>query len=125
MKIELLEVAGFQPALHGMRNAFDSWHLNDSVVKNGEIIIGDNDLKLAQKLILAGGEHSKFMRQIKVFANMTMPRYFWQEFDTYHFNTKNSCSTIHTIMKKPLTIDDFFIGFDIHDHVKNKVKQKK
>ena len=51
----------------------------------------------------------KFMRQIQVWANMDMTRFFWSEFDTYKFNTKNSCSTIHKLLnpKNKVTIDMF------------------
>lgn len=72
-------------------------------------LIGPNDMKLAQNLIKAGPEHCKFMRQILVSFDVTMPRYVWSEFDTYHFNTKNSCSTMHKLLQKnvPITKDMF------------------
>ena len=110
MKIETLQVAGFEPAFHGMRNPMDSWEKSDSVLHDDKVLlIGEADMKLAQNLILAGTEHSKFMRQIQVWADFTMPRYWWAEADTYGFGTKNSCSTMHTIMKQELTLDDFEI----------------
>ena len=34
MQIMTKEVAGFIPALHGMRSPMNSWHLNDSYIKN-------------------------------------------------------------------------------------------
>ena len=33
MKIETKEVAGFIPALYGMRSPMNSWHLNDSYME--------------------------------------------------------------------------------------------
>ncbi len=39
-------------------------------------LIGINDLKLAQKLIKAGSEHRKFMRQIQVCMDITAPLYW-------------------------------------------------
>lgn len=109
MKITTLEVAGFAPAFKGMRNPLDSWHLADSYTENGKFILGKKDKELAQRLIRGGNEHSKFMRQIQVWADMNMPRYFWSEFDTYKFNTKNSCSTMHRLLNntKPITLDLF------------------
>lgn len=109
MKITTLEVAGFAPSFKGMRNALDSWHLADSYTENGKFILGEKDKELAQRLIRGGNEHSKFMRQIQVWADMNMPRYFWSEFDTYKFNTKNSCSTMHRLLNntKPITLDLF------------------
>ena len=41
-----------------------------------------------------------------------MPRYWWSEADTYKFGTKNSCSTMHTLFKKEITLDDFYLGQD-------------
>ena len=109
MKITTLEVAGFTPAFKGMRNPLDSWHLADSYTENGKFILGEKDKGLAQRLIKGGNEHAKFMRQIQVWADMNMPRYFWSEFDTYKFNTKNSCSTMHRLLNntKPIILDLF------------------
>ena len=38
--------------------------------------IGPNDLKLAQRLVLAGDEHAKFMRQIFVSVDIEAPIYW-------------------------------------------------
>ena len=72
-------------------------------------IIGEADMKLAQTLIKAGSEHCKFMRMIHVIVDVNMPRYWWSETDTYHFNTKNSCSTMHKLLDndKPITLEMF------------------
>lgn len=116
MKITTLEVAGFAPALHGMRNPMNSWDKSDSRndgvwFTNGladdsiacTTLIGENDMSLAKRLASAGGEHRKYLRQIQVWADFDMPRYWWSEMDTYHFNTKNSCSTMHKLMETTLT----------------------
>ena len=72
-------------------------------------IIGEKDLDLAQRLVKAGSEHCKFLRQIQVWADFDMPLYWWSEFDTYKFNTKNSCSTMHKLLnaKKEIELSDF------------------
>lgn len=73
--------------------------------------IGPNDLNLAQRLIKSGPEHCKFLRQIFVTVDITMPLYWWKEFDTYKIGTTaNSTSTMHTLTTKPITIDCFEIG---------------
>lgn len=71
--------------------------------------LGPKDLGLAQRLIQAGNEHAKFLRMIHVQTDITAPRYIWSEFDTYHFNTKNSCSTMHRLLNKqsPISIAQF------------------
>lgn len=66
--------------------------------------LGPKDLGLAQKLILAGPEHCKFMRQIFVSVDITAPIFWWKEFDTYKIGTTaNSTSTMHKLTSKPIT----------------------
>lgn len=100
MKFENTDVFGFEAAIRGMRNPLNSWNRMDS--KSNELTdefeIGSNDIQLMQALIRGGGEHRKFMRMIHVQVDVTMPRYFWSELDTYHFGTKNSCSTMHKLL---------------------------
>ena len=57
-------------------------------------------MKLAITLIKGGAEHRKFLRMIQVQFDLNLPRYVWSEFDTYKFNTKNSCSTMHKLFNK-------------------------
>ena len=76
-------------------------------------VIGKNDLDLAQRLIKAGSDHRKFLRQIFVTVDITAPLYWWKEFDTYKVGTvANSCSTMHKIHAKEFTLDDFS-----HEHL--------
>lgn len=111
MEIKKTEVYGFEAALRGMRNPLNSWCNSDSYYnkENNQYVIGNNDMKLAQSLIKSGSEHCKFLRMIHVSADFDMPRYFWSEFDTYHYNTKNSCSTMHKLLNNnnPITLDMF------------------
>ena len=108
MKFENTLVAGFEPALRGMRNAMESWNKSDSTYVNGDFVIGPNDLGLAQRLIRNGSEHRKFLRQIMVWVNITAPLYWWKEFDTYKVGTTaNSTSTMHKLASTPITIDCF------------------
>lgn len=119
MKFEKTEVWGFEHALRGMRNPLASWDKSDSMVfmeqnENGDFRevakIGKNDLELAQKLIKAGSEHRKFLRQIFVAVDITAPLYWWKEFDTYKVGTvANSTSTMHKLASTSITIDCFEI----------------
>ncbi|MCI5604703.1 MAG: hypothetical protein MR413_03515 [Clostridia bacterium] len=110
MKFENTEVYGFRRALHGMRNPLESWKRNDTVEENGNVIIGENDLDLAKRLINAGSEHRKFMRQIFVSVDITGPLYWWKEFDTYKVGTvANSTSTMHKLASTPITKECFEI----------------
>ena len=111
IKFETNDVWGFEWAFKGMRNPMNSWDKSDSDWLFQEI--GENDLALAKKLINAGSEHRKFLRQIYVSVDITAPLYWWKEFDTYKIGTvANSCSTMHKIHEKEFTIDDFS-----HEHL--------
>lgn len=119
MKFENTKVWGFEHAIRGMRNPLESWEKSDSHYDvDGNYIIGKNDSELMKKLINSGSEHRKFMRQIFVSVDITAPLYWWKEFDTYKIGTvANSTSTMHTITKKPITIDNFemddFYDFEV------------
>ncbi|UVX69134.1 MAG: Thymidylate synthase complementing protein [Bacteriophage sp.] len=134
-----LEVAGIVTAILRMRNPLNSWGKSDSYwIDNngfvltpfdrgatGEFHIGEDDKELAQRLISAGAEHCKFLRQIYVSFDAVLPRYVWSEFDTYHFNTKNSCSTMHTLLsaKNPLTTDQFVYCIGDSDWLEHSVSR--
>ena len=111
VRVEYVEVAGFATAFRGMRNPMNSWDKSDSRISEFNVfIIGDNDIDLARRLIKAGGEHRKFLRQIYVGFDVVLPRYLWSEFDTYGFQPKNSCSTMHKLFIKNRCIrEDQFI----------------
>ena len=112
IKLKNTDVYGFEAAIRGMRNPWNSWEKSDSVINAGfsgnSVIVGDNDLALMKKLVSAGTDHSKFMRMINVTVDITAPLYWWKEMDTYKVGTvRNSCSTMHTITDKEFTLDDF------------------
>ena len=106
IKFETNDVWGFEWAFKGMRNPMNSWDKSDSNWLFQEI--GENDLALARKLISAGSEHRKFLRQIYVSVDITAPLYWWKEFDTYKVGTvANSTSTMHRLTHKPFEMSDF------------------
>lgn len=134
LKIENVEIHGWEPAIRGMRNPKNSWKKSDSkfVTTDGyhhdicgnfgpwygsygweEAVIGENDLNLMTTLRNAGTDHRKFMRMIVVYMDVTAPLYWWKEYDTYKVGTvANSCSTMHKIAEKEFALDDFS-----HEHL--------
>lgn len=73
-----------------------------------DFCIGENDHALMMRLAKAGPEHAKYRRMIVVYADVTAPRYWWAEYDTYKVGTvANSCSTMHKIADKKFTPEDF------------------
>ena len=125
IKIENVEIGGWEAAIRGMRNPMNSWDKSDSgyevlnqldvelgYTPDIEFVIGKNDLKLMRNLVKAGNDHSKFARMINVTMDVTAPRMWFFEFDTYKVGTvSNSCSTMYTIHKKPFERSDFSAGY--------------
>lgn len=110
LKVEKLTVHGFEEAIRGMRNPYDSWDKSDTTIdyETGSVDIGDNDILLMRKLVAGGPVHAKFRRMITVSMDITAPLYWWKEYDTYKVGTvANSCSTMHTIAKKEFVPEDF------------------
>lgn len=127
IKVENIDVWGWEHAIRGMRNPMNSWEKSDSYICNAEhcrqcsipvderdcnqpdgYVIGSNDLSLMQKLYKTGTEHRKFMRQIFISMDVTAPLYWWKEFDQYKIGVvTDSCSTMHKIHAKEFTLDDF------------------
>lgn len=121
IKIENVDVFGWEAAIRGMRNPMNSWGKSDSLWEYvpcgscngksscvGDFHVGENDLKLMKSLSKAGSDHGKFLRMINVTLDITAPLYWWKEFDTYKVGTvANSCSTMHKIHAKEFTLDDF------------------
>ena len=128
----------WEAIVRGTRNPMNSWDKSDSIhafdegIMDEIFVIGDNDLDLMKRLAKAGTDHRKFMRMIVVYADVTAPLYWWAEYDTYKVGTvRNSCSKMHKIHSKELTLgdfsmDDFYyeddeIGMCLSDMFKNVV----
>lgn len=110
IKIENIEVFNFEGAFRGLRNPMNSWNKSDSYIDalTNKYIVGENDLKLAQRMIGAGTDESKFMRQIFVSMDITAPLYLFKELDTYKIATvSNSCSTMHKITSSEITEENY------------------
>ena len=108
IRIENIDVYGFETAIRGARNPMNSWDRMDSCYNNGEFEIGENDYKLLKNLTIAGPEHRKWNRMVTVTMDITAPLYWWKEYDTYKVGTvANSCSTMHKIQAKEFELGDF------------------
>ena len=120
IKIENVDVYGFEAAIRGTRNPMNSWDRMDSCYNNGEFEIGENDYKLLKNLTIAGPEHRKWNRMVTVTMDVTAPLYWWKEYDTYKVGTvANSCSTMHKIQAKEFELDDFS-----HEHLLPVVRER-
>lgn len=122
IKIENVEVVGWEHAIRGMRNPKNSWDRSDSSECNmsgdyqcedchrgiSDYCVGANDLDLMKKLAKGGSVHAKYRRMIAVYMDVTCHHTWWAEFDTYKVGTvRNSCSKMHKIHVKEFVKDDF------------------
>ena len=129
IKIENVEIMGWEHVIRGMRNPMNSWEKSDSgICKGGDDGIGCRncaaydcehtydqswqlgkaDHELMMRLAAGGPTHAKYRRMITVYMDITAPLYWWKEFDTYKVGTvANSCSTMHKIAAKGFTMEDF------------------
>ena len=126
IKLENLVLASAEQMsfiIQGLRNPMNSWDKSDSYenyeaeydddlpgveIHHPYFRVGAADRALMQRLAAAGTDHRKFMRMMPVYVRITAPLYWWKEFDTYKVGTvANSCSTMHKIMDKEFTIEDF------------------
>lgn len=122
IKIENLEVCGWEAAIRGMRNPMNSWDKSDSYTEPHSIesqsngletvynnyILGPNDLDLATRLIQFGSADCKFLRMIHVQMDIVAPSFWWSEMDTYKVaTTRDSCSKMHRIHVQPFEFEDF------------------
>ena len=109
MKIKVIETTGIGEALLGLGlsygltsdiSIYDLYYLENEIDRKCRDI--------ADKLAHKQGGHNKFLESINIYLDITAPRYWWSEFDTYRVGvTKQSESTMHTITKRPLTQRDF------------------
>jgi len=116
IKLDDINTFNFDGAIVGMRNPMLSHDVSDSAYcfeSNlwGEYVFGENDLKLAKKLIKAGASHRKFLRQIFISINITANLKWWDEFDTYEHTVTNSTSQMHKLMSKSFEPSDFSQDF--------------
>lgn len=127
MKFTNTDVFNFEGAIRGARNPLESWDKSDSFYGCGEdcdgeyferYIIGEKDMSLLQRLVSAGSDHAKFMRQIMVSVDITAPLYWWKEFDTYKVGfTSNSTSTMHKLATTPITRECFEVDDTVNDAI--------
>lgn len=118
LKVENVEVLGWEHAIRGMRNPKNSWAKSDSGPEcpyekekccgecQQNFCIGPNDKHLMMALRNAGTDHRKFMRMITVYLDITAPLYWWKEFKTYRSGKRFGDD-------EPDIIDDGYLEYDI------------
>jgi len=99
MEVKVIRVEGLDIACEAVRLSFDSESNEGAVEESQGVNLWKDNVELAKKLILSGDSHSKCMRMATVWLDLTMPRYWWSEFDTYKQGTvAMSESTAHRLL---------------------------
>lgn len=160
MKIKLLETAGWYTVFKNLRQSYSldsrstlenewTWGYDDNdcngnIINNPRVvifntnIIEQKDLQLLSTLVKRGDSHSKIIRGLQTYVEITAPRYFWQEWLTYVIGvleinptidwvSLNSESTMHTLKKQVELPEDYFISGTTYaaiDIVKDKIKHE-
>lgn len=111
MNVLIFHESGEQAALYGLGLSFGVTSNIDPVdfmyttLHEG---VANRLLMRACRLSGLGNGHDKFLRMLRVDLLITAPLYWWKQFDTYKVGTvAQSESTMHTLMKNPLTPEMF------------------
>jgi hypothetical protein len=110
VKIVKIDEAGVVPALLGMGLSFGK---TKPIAK---YILGTNspyyytnqlDFSRASKLAHLGGGHSEYLKFIQTWWVIEAPDFWWDQMSQYSFVVDLSTSTMHTILQRDLTQEDF------------------
>lgn len=102
MKIHKIELFGYDWAMQAMRQPYQS------------VGSDEKDTELSSRLILAGREHRKFLRQITIQTHLSASMVWWAEMDTYKVGTTRNSQSFWNSWKGEFVSDDFVLpGCDI------------
>ena len=119
MHVQVLKECGYDEALLGLSLSYNKQ--------------AHEMPQVAEMLCQKGDEEGKFLRHIDVWLLVTGPWKWWKHFMEYRLGNAmsddwetQSSSTMHTILKRPLTQDDFErpIHLDVLDRVNAYIECK-
>lgn len=115
MKVDVLKVDGIKEALLGMGLSYGLTS-DKNIIDMEDAKLAGRLTKICAKCAQRGNGEDKFLRMIQIWADVTAPRFWWAEFDTYKVGTVAlSESTMHTLGKRPLAREDFEGGLPIEE----------
>jgi hypothetical protein len=108
MKVKVLNEYGYEEAVLGFSLSYNT---NIDRVK-----------QILPKYAFGVPGEGKFLESMIIYLDVTAPRFWWQEADTYRVGTtKQSESTMHTLSKRYLTNEDF--EYPLTDQYLNAINQ--
>lgn len=127
LHVNIVEICGFISALDSLRlpyklpcrsrSDFEIETDNNCFINtHSNIYIDIKDLRLMSNLVKLGNEHSKFVRSIQVWMEISAPLWFWSEMSTYTVGVTKlpSESTMHVDFKG-LYGEDLMLSKDKQD----------
>lgn len=109
--IHLIEVAGVKGAVYSCTKPFHLTNAGDYARWLSDSALQERSFKVADKLAWRANGENKFLRMITAQFEINAPRTWWSHFDTYKVGTvAQSESTMHSLAKQPLSIDQCEIG---------------
>lgn len=115
MKIDLLDVKGFEYAIFGAMLSSGKTDYDKILNYDKHPDILERGKELAKILSQKDGGHNKFLEQIQYWIIVNAPLYFHKQLDTYRIGvSKSSESTMYKMWKNGLTPDNFENGDKIY-----------
>ena len=106
MDVDVIGEAGYYEAMFGMGLSFGLTSGMSFKEFSESSSIEDQEKRKRMSRVLEAnapkdGGHNKFLESIQLWLDISAPRYWWSEFDTYRVGTsKQSASTMHTLVKQ-------------------------
>lgn len=102
MELRIILEAGHTQAVTGMQMSFQT-ECPLREVQEAQYV----STKKTKLIAGMDGGHNKFLESIMVWVDMRLSMKMWKQFDTYRIATKQSKSTMHTMLRRPLLYSDF------------------
>jgi hypothetical protein len=103
VKVVIMKECGFHEAMMGLGLSYDL----TTGMNNLSVDILDRVYRASLKLCHKDGGHNKFLESIIVWLKIDAPLYWFSQLDTYRIGSKQSTSTMHTLLKKPIVQEMF------------------
>ena len=94
MEVQIIKEAGYEEAITGLSLSYNTSF--------------ERAERVANNLFDKERGHNKFLESMMVWIDVRAKRLWWQQMDTYRVGvTKQSESTMHTILRRPFRPEDF------------------
>lgn len=120
MLVKVLKECGYEEALFGLGLSYGKTFVDHETClqRSGDDVVPYSPADMertAHCLAGLGGGEDKFLRQICIWVYIKAPMFWWKQMDTYKVATvAQSESQMHTLMKTPITNDNFEYGLPEH-----------